>query len=449
MPQHETNEMYRALEKTTEFSNASELIRKSLEDQWHDIVASGIINDLFLNYKRYFIQWRGKKSKVNKAVEPGTHVSTIEDLKGVEQQNLQENKLLLGTEALAIGALSLYLYKRLEEYAYSIGTYYAFRQQMRDYLKFVSNKAGQTIIEQITYVPVQTGAMKAIKFRLSRQEYLDKISERVDKLVKGLDQTTKDRMVSELVKGLELGETKPQMIARLSELGTSISESRAKRIVQTETQAIHEYMRFETARLNGVKVKKWITANDEKVCKICGPLHGTTISMSYNFDTGDEKASFTGKFPPAHASCRCWIEYTVPDDEFQDYIRKSMDPLEAISWTVTKAKEKTDWTFTPTGLKALPIVNPQAVWAGGESLVGKDKEVGNFRSLIMQDLAYEKHVANALSMRDGELLLDSRSYYPVFPAEKALYEARQRLTDAGFVQLMLGLGIRKKIPLKA
>lgn len=448
MATHDTNEMYREIEKSKEFQATRDLIQKSLEDQWHDLVASGIVNDLYLHYKEYFVSRRGKKAKVNKAAGSMDEVSSIEDLKSTEQTNLQENKLLVGAEAIAIGALSLYLFNQLGKYMYSVGSYYTFRQKMRDYLKTVSNKAGQTIIEQIIHVSSKEGIMKPIKFRLSKQEYIEKISQRVDKLVRGLDQTTKDRMVRELAKGLELGETKPQMISRLTKIGTEISKTRATRIVQTETQAIHEYIRYETARLNGVKVKTWITALDERVCKICGPMHGKTISITTNFNTGDEKTSFKGKFPPAHVTCRCWIEYDIKVDEYTRYIRKSLNPLEAIAWVVNKAREKIDWEYTQADTKAIPIVNPNAVWAGGESLVGPDKEVGNFKTLIMQDFAYGKHVENALAIKDGEMLLDSSSYFPVFPAEKILLEARQALTDAGFVQLMLSLGISKKIPLK-
>lgn len=48
--------------------------------------------------------------------------------------------------------------------------------------------------------------------------------------------------------------------------------------------------------------KEWLTADDERVCPICGPLDGTSVPLdgSYQLNTG---ASV--EHPPAHPSCRC------------------------------------------------------------------------------------------------------------------------------------------------
>lgn len=44
----------------------------------------------------------------------------------------------------------------------------------------------------------------------------------------------------------------------------------------------------------------WVTAEDEKVCPICRPLHDVIISL--------EEAVYGGLRPPAHPRCRCWLE---------------------------------------------------------------------------------------------------------------------------------------------
>lgn len=46
----------------------------------------------------------------------------------------------------------------------------------------------------------------------------------------------------------------------------------------------------------------WFTAADQRVCPICQPLHDTKRSTW---------ARFFPSGPPAHAQCRCWIEYAV------------------------------------------------------------------------------------------------------------------------------------------
>lgn len=51
--------------------------------------------------------------------------------------------------------------------------------------------------------------------------------------------------------------------------------------------------------------KEWITAEDEDVCPICGPLDGTRVPFSELFSTGQ----FT---PPGHPNCRC--SYNMVDE---------------------------------------------------------------------------------------------------------------------------------------
>lgn len=58
----------------------------------------------------------------------------------------------------------------------------------------------------------------------------------------------------------------------------------------------------------GVRViKEWHTNNDDRVCPICGPLHGERVANDESFGEFDN--------PPAHPNCRCWVTYrTVADD---------------------------------------------------------------------------------------------------------------------------------------
>lgn len=49
-------------------------------------------------------------------------------------------------------------------------------------------------------------------------------------------------------------------------------------------------------------IKRWHSRRDERVCKVCGPLDGTTQSVwQSKFPNG----------PPAHFSCRCWLSYEI------------------------------------------------------------------------------------------------------------------------------------------
>lgn len=51
-----------------------------------------------------------------------------------------------------------------------------------------------------------------------------------------------------------------------------------------------------------VQAMTWKTANDERVCPICGPLANTAVA-------------FGGDLPPAHPHCRCWVVPVVKRPE--------------------------------------------------------------------------------------------------------------------------------------
>lgn len=72
---------------------------------------------------------------------------------------------------------------------------------------------------------------------------------------------------------------------------------RAKTIAATEVTRL--YARGNALAWQGLKVVsqyQWQTAMDERVCPLCGPLHGQV------FDKQD-----LSHLPPVHPNCRCWI----------------------------------------------------------------------------------------------------------------------------------------------
>lgn len=68
----------------------------------------------------------------------------------------------------------------------------------------------------------------------------------------------------------------------------------------------------QAAGYMGDTVKVWCTADDERVCSICGGLEGKEIAMDDDFDfkTKLEGRNATiRRVPPAHPSCRCGVMY--------------------------------------------------------------------------------------------------------------------------------------------
>ena len=88
-----------------------------------------------------------------------------------------------------------------------------------------------------------------------------------------------------------------------AELERWYNPRRAEMIAITETtraavegeRALSEQLEKES----GIKlIPVWQTANDERVCPLCGPKHDKEITDNF--------------YPPAHPNCRCWVVYRLP-----------------------------------------------------------------------------------------------------------------------------------------
>lgn len=87
---------------------------------------------------------------------------------------------------------------------------------------------------------------------------------------------------------------------------TPIYKSRARIIAATETTRAYAQGNLITWGAAGVINKvRWYTANDERVCPICGELNGKETALGENFP------GYNFNSPPAHPNCRCWIQPVV------------------------------------------------------------------------------------------------------------------------------------------
>lgn len=92
-----------------------------------------------------------------------------------------------------------------------------------------------------------------------------------------------------------------------SQLNPWFGEKRAERIAVTEVTRMYAEGNITAWKAAGIVGKKrWQTAMDEKVCPICGPLHGMEVGVDENgFTTEAFGMGLYG--PPAHVNCRCWL----------------------------------------------------------------------------------------------------------------------------------------------
>lgn len=150
-----------------------------------------------------------------------------------------------------------------------------------------------------------------------------------------------DMTVDQLARAIRpmVGLTHPQAVANMRYferlIANGVSEQRAHDLSIRYAARQHRYRGYNIARTElafaynqgsyegtkqaqakgymGETVKIWCTAEDERVCEICGGLEGKTIGIDdeFNFNTRlATPANPTIKLvPPAHPSCRCAVMY--------------------------------------------------------------------------------------------------------------------------------------------
>lgn len=91
--------------------------------------------------------------------------------------------------------------------------------------------------------------------------------------------------------------------------------------------------------------KRWITARDELVCPVCGPLDGVAVYLDETF----ESAGMTLNAPGAHPNCRCTLELAYPE------IREPLDK----AWDETRVKRDREGQFARVDTRTR-VVDPAA-----------------------------------------------------------------------------------------
>lgn len=98
-------------------------------------------------------------------------------------------------------------------------------------------------------------------------------------------------------------------------LADKLAMMRGKRIGDNEAYAASQmgkavlWMALSvTGDLPPGTMKKWVTAEDERVCPVCAPLDGATVKLSSRFSSQGRKFHAPG----VHPNCRCRIELVYP-----------------------------------------------------------------------------------------------------------------------------------------
>jgi len=91
----------------------------------------------------------------------------------------------------------------------------------------------------------------------------------------------------------------------MERIAVRFSPAHAEQVAITEvTRAISrggEELQRRLEMQNVRTVRRWLTAEDERVCPVCAPMDHTT------FESGAWVRAGLASGPPAHPRCRCWV----------------------------------------------------------------------------------------------------------------------------------------------
>lgn len=138
------------------------------------------------------------------------------------------------------------------------------------------------------------------------------IQRMIKKFAGTVTETTTSDIKKILSEGLDAGLAIPDLTTLVSEY-SGFDKARAEVIARSEvlrSQGNAELIAWKESDV--VMSKVWFTALDERVCEICGPMHGTETEIDQPFLTVDQMAdqgieNYDGEIDTAnaHPQCRC------------------------------------------------------------------------------------------------------------------------------------------------
>lgn len=195
-------------------------------------------------------------------------------------------------QAYKLGSTGNVSYDELE----TMATLYA--EEMGEYVHSTSMSA----LAEGFGAQVNSGWNKDLAWIRSREAYgLD--SNQMRSYVKGL-MSTKEDYPSDPIPSAARAAVDRAFLYRADRLGTN----EAFKASQVGRNMVWLTMETNGDLPAGTK-KRWVTAADERVCPVCGPLHMVTIPLHRRFESN-------GMFfhaPGVHPNCRCELELVYPE----------------------------------------------------------------------------------------------------------------------------------------
>lgn len=175
---------------------------------------------------------------------------------------------------------------------------------------WIENRGAELVVQMTT---TQKEALKVAidKAAVGGEFTVDQLS-RVIRPTIGLTRRESGAVVNYFNKLTSAGRTYKDARVLADNYAKRLHRYRAMRIARTElayayNQGNHQGMEQakDKGYIAGYK-KKWLTADDERVCPVCGPLDGVIVEENEYFMGSDGKKVL---IPPYHVQCRCVVQY--------------------------------------------------------------------------------------------------------------------------------------------
>lgn len=123
--------------------------------------------------------------------------------------------------------------------------------------------------------------------------------------VKGINETTRDKLASALADGLEAGESTAQLVKRIQEHMPKVQAERAASIALSEAHTSMQAGSFEQMKYGGVRTKTWVDSGDADVRDSHRNIYPKTIPINQRFSNGLMYPGEPGGAPGEIINCRC------------------------------------------------------------------------------------------------------------------------------------------------
>ena len=147
---------------------------------------------------------------------------------------------------------------------------------------------------------------RLLKDRAEQKDEIDRYT-----WITSINDTTRKFVQQAVGDWIESGASLDVLTATLEQQYTA---ARAQMIAQTETTRLYaagNQMAWESTQV--VDQFRWMTANDERVCPVCGPNHNQLFPLNQ-----------MSTLIPAHVNCRCWGQPVVNLDLAREVSRQQL-----------------------------------------------------------------------------------------------------------------------------